>query len=62
MLSFNRDWLPSGVHTPVCWEHARPTPLPTFGIVSLFNFSLSGGCALLSLCGFDLHLPGDSGY
>ena len=30
--------------------------LPTFGIVSLFHFSHSGGCVVLSHCGFNLNM------
>ena len=34
--------------------------LPVFGIISLFNFSHSCGCELVSLCGFNLHFSNDA--
>lgn len=43
--------------TPTCREHARPTPSPSVGIVSLFNFSHSRGRMVVSQCGFNLHFP-----
>ena len=30
--------------------------LPTFGIVNLFHFRHSGGCVVLSHCGFNLNM------
>lgn len=44
-------------HTPRYREHASPTPSPSVGIVSLFNFSHSGGRMVVSQCGFNLHFP-----
>ena len=35
------------------------TSLPTLGSVSLFNFSHSNECAVLSPCGFNLYFPND---
>ena len=32
------------------------TFLPTFDIVSLFNFNHSSGCVVVSHCGFNVHL------
>ena len=33
------------------------TSLPILGIIKLFNSCQSGGCVVLSLCAFSLHLP-----
>lgn len=35
------------------------TPSPSFGTVSLCNFSHSGGRLVVCQCGFNLHFPDD---
>lgn len=54
---FSKVVIPIYIPSVMYESYSRFISLPTFSIISLFNFSSSDGCVTESRCSFSLNFP-----